>query len=387
MRPIFIFLLLSFTLSSQAQKVNIKKQLKFAAAQTRYMLEQIQTTTHSLEQVSPRTYENGKLKMVASRDWTSGFFPGELWLLYQATGDPQWKTEARKFTQQVEQEKMNTGTHDLGFMIYCSFGNAYKITHDDADKAVIVRAARSLATRFNPRTGVIRSWDHNKDKWTNPVIIDNMMNLELLFEATHLTGDSSFYKIAVSHANTTLKNHFRPDYSSYHVVDYDPEIGKVIKKTTAQGYSNESAWARGQAWGLYGYAMCYRYTHDPRYLEQAEHIAGFILNHPNLPKDKIPYWDFNDPAIPNAPRDASAAAITASALFELASESHNPFYKQTANEILYNLSHYYRSHLATHSGFLLLHSTGHKPAHSEIDVPIIYADYYYLETLLRAREQ
>ena len=196
-------------------------------------------------------------------------------------------------------------------MMYCSFGNGYRLTGDTTYRSVILQSAKSLSKRFNPVAGVIKSWDHNKAKWKFPVIIDNMMNLELLFEATKLTGDSSFYKIAISHADQTLKNHFRPDYSSWHVLDYDTQTGKVTQKLTAQGYSDESAWARGQAWALYGFTMCYRETQHPAYLDQAKAIAKFILNHKSIPADGIPYWDYNDPKIPAASRDASAAAITA----------------------------------------------------------------------------
>jgi uncharacterized protein YyaL (SSP411 family) len=235
--------------------------------------------------------------------------------------------------------------------------------------------------------GCIRSWDHNKDKWGYPVIIDNMLNLELLFEATKLTGDSSFYNIAVSHANTTMKNHFRSDFSSYHVVDYDTITGNVVKKNTHQGYSHESAWARGQAWALYGYTMCYRETKDLKYLRQAENIAGFILNHPNLPKDLVSYWDFNAPDIPNEPRDASAAAIIASALYELSGYSVNAkTYRDKAGKILRSLTDNYRAKPSEARGFILLHSTGSKPMNSEVDVPLNYADYYYLEAILRLKK-
>jgi uncharacterized protein YyaL (SSP411 family) len=212
-----------------------------------------------------------------------------------------------------------------------------------------------------------------------------MMNLELLFAATRLTGDSSFYRIAVSHANTTMKNHFRPDYSSYHVIDYDTLTGNVVKRNTHQGYSDESAWSRGQAWALYGYTMCFRETRDPRYLELAEKIAAYILTHPNLPRDLVPYWDFNAPAIPDEPRDASAAAIMASALYELSTFSSSGDYRKTADKILQNLTKDYRSEIGANKGFILLHSTGSKPANSEVDVPLNYADYYYVEALLRSR--
>jgi unsaturated chondroitin disaccharide hydrolase len=368
-----------------AQKVNVAKEFKYAEQQTTYMLEALKTADTSKGMVSPRTFENGKLKLVNSKDWTSGFFSGILWFLYDYTKDEKWLKQARVFTAKIANEQYNKTTHDLGFMIYCSFGNGYKLTKDENYKKVIIQAAKSLSTRFNAKAGVIRSWDHNKDKWKYPVIIDNMMNLELLFEATKLTGDSSFYKIAVSHANHTMINHFRPNFSSYHVVDYDPETGEVIQKNTAQGYSDASAWARGQAWGLYGYTMCYRETGDKRYLVQAQNIAKFIFNNPTLPKDLIPYWDYDDPAIPNTQRDASAAAITASALYELATYSKGNDYKEKANTILSNLSELYKAPLNSNGDFILLHSTGHKPAKSEIDVPINYADYYYLEALLRSK--
>jgi len=378
-------MLYGVTSSAFAQKVNVQQQFNYAEQQTNYMLDELKTTDTTGGLVSPRTYENGKFKLVNSKDWTSGFFAGILWFYYDYTKDTQWLKQAQIYTAKLTAEQYNKSTHDLGFMIYCSFGNGYRITGDTSYRKVIIQAAKSLSTRFNAKAGVIRSWDHNKDKWTYPVIIDNMMNLELLFEATRLTGDSSFYKIAVSHANHTMINHYRPDFSSYHVVDYDPVTGNVIQKNTAQGYSDESAWARGQAWGLYGYTMCYRETHDKRYLILAQNIARFIFNNPNLPKDLIPYWDYNDPAIPNTQRDVSAAAITASALYELSIYSNNKDYREKANTILANLDKLYKAPLNSNGDFILLHSVGHKPAKSEIDVPIIYADYYYIEALLRSK--
>ncbi|MFI5453332.1 glycoside hydrolase family 88 protein [Pedobacter sp. UC225_61] len=369
-----------------AQEVNVKKAFQHAAAQTKLLLQEVEKSAdpNKPELISPRTLDNGKLKLVATRDWTSGFFPGVLWYLEEYYKTDQWKAAAQKFTTYMEKEKTNGTTHDMGFKVFCSVGNAFRLTGNAHDKEVIIEAAKTLATRFNPKTGVILSWDHSRDKWVNPVIIDNMMNLELLFEATKLTGDSSFYKIAVSHANTTMKNHFREDFSSYHVVDYDPKTGEILKKTTHQGYSNSSAWARGQAWGLYGYTMCYRYTKNPVYLKQAENIAKFIFNNPNMPKDLVPYWDFNAPQIPNEPRDASAAAVIASGLYELSkySKQGGDYYKK-ANQILNSLSTTYIAPVGTAKGFILLHSTGSKPSNSEVDVPLNYADYYYLEALLR----
>ncbi len=373
---------------SFAQKPNIRKAFDHAAKQTSIMLLEIEKAknVNKPELISPRTLDNGNLKIVASRDWTSGFFPGSLWYLSEYTGSKEWQEQAKKFTTEIEKEKTNGGTHDMGFKIYCSVGNAYRLTHDPHYKEVIIESAKTLATRFNPKTGVIRSWDHSGDKWVNPVIIDNMMNLELLFAATRLTGDSTFYKIAVSHANTTMKNHFRPDYSSYHVLDYDPETGAVLKKNTHQGYFDESAWARGQAWGLYGYAMCYRETKDPRYLKQSENIANFMLNHKNMPKDLVPYSDFDAPNIPNESRDASAAAVMASGLYELSTYSKKGrSFRKSADKAMHSLSTKYIAPLGEAKGFILLHSTGAAPSKSEVDVPLSYADYYYLEALLRKK--
>ncbi|MEH3112371.1 glycoside hydrolase family 88 protein [Pedobacter terrae] len=372
----------------RSQQVDVAKAFSAAAKQTDILIKNVDSARKIKPNlVSPRTVENGEFKMVGSKDWTSGFFPAELWYFYQYTKDQKWLELAKKYTEDIKQEQFNKGTHDLGFMIYCPFGNGYRLTGDLAYKAVIIQAAKSLSTRFNATAGVIKSWDHNGDKWKYPVIIDNMMNLELLFESTKLTGDSSFYQIAVKHANTTLKKHFRPDFSSYHVIDYDTLTGRVLQKVTAQGYANESAWARGQAWALYGYTMCYRETKTKSYLAQADGIAGFILNNKITPADGIPYWDYDDPKIPEASRDASAAAITASALYELAKYSTNSKkYKAAANKILNALKTKYVSKIGSNYGFILEHSTGHRPAKSEIDVPINYADYYYLEALLRSEK-
>nr|WP_315424021.1 glycoside hydrolase family 88 protein [uncultured Pedobacter sp.] len=371
----------------KAQKIDVKKAFASAAKQTEVLIRNVDSARKvKPDLVSPRTVENGAFKMVVSKDWTSGFFPAELWYFYQYTNDRKWLGLAKKYTEDIKKEQFNTGTHDLGFMIYCPVGNGYRLTNDPAYKAVIIQAAKSLSTRFNVKAGVIKSWDHNGDKWKYPVIIDNMMNLELLFETTKLTGDSSFYKIAVTHANTTMKNHFRPDFSSYHVIDYDTLTGNVRQKLTAQGYANESAWARGQAWALYGYTMCYRETKNKAYLAQADGVADFILNSKITPADGIPYWDYNDPEIPDVSRDASAASITASALYELAKYSINgKKYKAAADKILNSLIIKYTSKIGANYGFILEHSTGHRPAKSEIDVPINYADYYYLEALLRSK--
>jgi hypothetical protein len=338
----------------------------------------------------PKTYhpDIGQLETSASDWWCSGFYPGTLMNLYTQTKDEALLKEAERMLVLLEKEKNNKNTHDLGFMMYCSFGNANRIAPKGEYKEILLSSAKSLSTRFNPKVGCIKSWDSKPSDFI--VIIDNMMNLELLFWATKQTSDSSFYNIAVTHARTTMKNHFRSDYSSYHVLNYDPETGAVREKKTAQGYSNESAWARGQAWGLYGFTVMYRETKDKKYLEQANHIAQFLINHPNLPSDKIPYWDFNSPGIPNELRDASAAAIMCSALLELCKYSERKWSKEyfkVAETIIRNLSSaHYKASPGTNGGFILKHGVGHMPAKTEIDVPLTYADYYFIEAMIRYKE-
>ncbi|MBD8387173.1 alginate lyase family protein [Dysgonomonas sp. BGC7] len=369
----------------------IKEIFSFAGIQFDYAFTCIAEAMKEAQKknlVSPRSIDkNGHLRMVNPRDWCSGFFPGSLWFMYEYTKDEKWKERANKHSMLIENEKFDRTSHDVGFKIFNSFGNGYRLTGSPEYKDVIVQAAKTLSLRFNKKIGSIRSWDFNQKEWQYPVIIDNMMNLELLFETTKMTGDSSFYQIADAHAMTTLKNHFREDYSSFHVVDYDSISGLPRLKQTHQGYADQSAWARGQAWAIYGFTMSYRYTRRTEYLQLAENITNFIFSHPNLPKDLIPYWDFNDPSIPNAPRDASTACIIASALYELSkySETNSNKYKRWGDTIINNLISHYKSDPKTMYGFLLLHSTGHHPGGDEIDVPISYADYYFLEALLRRK--
>lgn len=326
-----------------------------------------------------------------SGDWTLGFFPGSLWYLYNLTGDEKWKPLAKKYTEALKRQQYITSHHDIGFIIGCSYLNGMRMGQE-AYGAVVVQAAKSLSTRFRSGIGVIQSWNthtgwQSQKGWKCPVIIDNMMNLEILFEATALSGDSTFYNIAVSHADMTLKNHFRMNGSSYHVVDYDIETGIVRSRCTAQGYSDDSAWARGQAWSIYGYTMCYRYTHQLKYLEQAEAVYEFVCTHPNLPEDWVPYWDFDTVNIPHEFRDVSAAAIMAAALYELSTYSDKAEYKEVADKIMCSLSSSnYRSKIGENHNFLLMHSVGSYPHGNEIDVPLIYADYYFLEALKRKRD-
>lgn len=369
----------------------VPEMFSFAAFQFEYALKCVDKALAERvrnDQVTPRTInKDGSLKLVGPRDWCSGFFPGSLWFMYRFTGKTKWKQQARRFSELIETEQFDETSHDVGFKMYNSFGQGFELTGDPYYKDVVIQSAKTLIKRFNKKIGSIRSWDWNASVWQYPVIIDNMMNLELLFETARLTGDSTFYNIAVTHADTTLKNHFRSDFSSFHVVDYDTITGNVRHKQTFQGYSDPSAWARGQAWALYGFTMSYRYTGRPDYLNQAEGIADFIFSHPNLPSDLIPYWDFDDPKIPDVPRDVSAACITVSALYELStySSQNKDEYINKGDQILINLAKNYRAKRGTNQGFLLLHSTGHLPGNSEIDVPINYADYYFLEALIRRK--
>jgi len=361
----------------------ISEQFEFAAGQYKVLGKNITPGQ------TPQSFANGKPVNREIRWWCSGFYAGGLWYIYEQTNDRKIKEEAEKALEVIEPNKTFTGNHDLGFMMYCSFGNAYRLTQKPEYKAVIERSAASLSTRYRPNLKVIQSWDANK-YWKCPVIIDNMMNLEMLNWVSDNGGDTKYKEIARAHANTTLKNHFRPDFSSYHVVDYNTETGGINRKATWQGASDCSSWSRGQAWALYGYTLMYRSTKKAAYLKQAKGIAHFILNHPNLPADKIPYWDFDAQGIPFAQRDVSAAAVLASGLLELAQYSgtkEKSEFKLAAETMIRSLSSpQYRSKPGENGGFLLMHSTGAYPLNSEIDVPLIYADYYYLEAMARYKQ-
>lgn len=363
----------------------IKKNMELAARQYKFMASL--TPADSM----PRSYDAAKNKLITSntRWWTSGFFPASLWYIYAYTKDTAIRSEAERRLALEEKEKYLTAHHDVGFMIFCSFGNAYKITHNPDYRDVCAIAAESLIKRYKPAIKAIQSW-HSLSDPRSPVIIDNMMNLELLNWVSDEWREPKYKAIAIDHANTTMRNHFRADNSSYHVVEYDPATGKVLEKRTAQGYSNESAWARGQAWGLYGYTMMYRFTTEPSYLEQARKIATFILNHPNLPSDGVPYWDFNAPINKNTLRDASAASIMASALLELAQYvegNEKTRYISMAEKILTTLSSKtYLAKYGQNGGFLLKHGVGNIPEKSEVDVPLTYGDYYFIEAMLRYKQ-
>jgi unsaturated chondroitin disaccharide hydrolase len=379
----------------QGQSSDLKLSKEFIQQNLNDAARQIKVLANEIpNEKFPKTFENNKEVFSSSSWWCSGFYPGTLWYLYEGTQDRGLLQKVEEKLPYLEKEKYNIGTHDLGFMLFCSFGNGLRLTGDSVKyKDVLVTGAASLASRFNETTKTIRSWDHKP--WHYPVIIDNMMNLEFLTQVSKMTGNKRYYDLAVIHAETTLRNHFRKDYSSYHVIDYDVNTGKVIAKKTHQGAFDESAWSRGQGWALYGYTMMYRETKKKEFLNQARHIAKYILNHPNLPQDLIPYWDFDKDKIDQSSkmyakkdlRDVSAAALYASALLELAQYTvgkESTLYLTKAETMLTNLSKApYKAEYGKNGGYLLKHSVGALPLNSEIDVPLTYADYYYVEALIR----
>lgn len=366
---------------------DIDEQIRYCEGQATKTLKLVPNDSSSLPRnIAPDSRE---WRFTSYKDWTSGFWPGTLWYLYEGTENPEWETQADKFSRYLTPLSVSPAhDHDLGFQVFNSFGNGYRLTGNPEYKDIILKTADTLATLFNPNVGTILSWPRDVPNMEWPqhnTIMDNMINLELLFWASKNGGTKSLYDLAVSHADVTMANHFRPDYTSYHVVVYDRETGVPIKKVTHQGYADDSMWARGQGWAIYGYTMVYRETADKKYLDFVQKAADVFLE--RLPDDLIPYWDFNAPNIPDEPRDASAAALVASALLELSTYVEDAqkakHYVETAENMLIELTENYQS--GDENSAFLLHSTGHKPAGSEIDYSINYADYYYIEALLRLK--
>ena len=387
----FLFVVFVFLLTLRANSQNsfsADKQMEYSITQIK---KTIKADTISTEKNIPRSIASGSKdwRYVDYKDWTSGFWPGVLWYGYEYSHDKKLEVEADKFSEELKPLAFNpVYDHDLGFQMNCSFGNGYRLTKDNAYKNILLAAADTLATLFNPKVGTILSWPREvKGFGAHNTIMDNIMNLELLFWASKNGGSKRLYDIAVSHANKTMQNQFRADYSCYHVVLYDSITGKVIKRITHQGFADNSMWARGQSWAIYGYTMCYRETRNPKYLDFAQKVASIYIK--RLPDDLIPYWDFDDTSIPNTPKDVSAAAVTASALLELSGYVKDTdkasFYKDKAVAMLKAISA--EKNLSRNvNNAILLHSTGHKPHNSEVDASIIYADYYYMEALLRLRK-
>ncbi len=361
------------------QSINVGKDLVELGIQ----LDRDTTTFSDAMKAQPAKEDIGKMVACGIYSWVSGFFPGSLWYAYELSGDEELKPLAISYTNLLAPVQDYTKSHDVGFMIGCSYGNALRLSQDDSIKTVIINTAESLITRFDPTIGCIRSWEFGD--WNYPVIIDNMMNLELLFRASELSGDTKYRDIAITHANTTMENHFRPDWTSYHVVSYNDD-GTVECRQTHQGKSDDSAWARGQAWGLYGYTMCYRKTGNAQYLALARNIADMIMSNV-LTDDAVPLWDYSAPDLQRTPRDASAGAITSSAMLELSTmvdPDQSGKYFAYGERILESLSSpRYLAKPGENMGFVLKHSVGDLPHGNQIDTPLNYADYYYLEALKR----
>ena len=366
----------------------VEKSIDYCATKTKATIVSLNGFDKSPRTI-PATEKHWNAK--SGGGWTAGFWPGILWYVYEGTGDISMKLAAEKFTEKIEPVVYETVKgHDLGFIFYCSYGNGYRLTGNQAYKKILLTAADSLTHLYNKKVGTILSWPvqvKNKVYAPHNTIIDNMMNLELLFFAGKNATNSRYNAIAISHANVTQKNQIRSDATIYHVVVYDDKTGEVIRKCTHQGYADNSVWSRGQAWAIYGYAMCYRETGNVQYLKTAKDLLGAYLK--RLPTDGVPFWDFDDPAIPAAPKDASAAAVVASALLEMSTQnvsvSEKKQYRSLAEKMLWTLSSPAYLSNDTNDAFLL-HSTGSKPKNVEVDIPIIYADYYYIEALVRLKK-
>ncbi|WP_339839175.1 glycoside hydrolase family 88 protein [uncultured Maribacter sp.] len=381
---LFAVALTNCTDNKEESTVNIEKILSQNVEKTKETLKEL-TPDQGFARNIPKEQTNWEL--VGVKDWCSGFWPGVIWYGYEASGDEQLRLQAEKFTEPLKGIAYSPAeNHDIGFMLYTSFGNGYRLTKNEEYKNVLLAAADTLATLYNPKVGSILSWP-SQTQFRHNTIIDNMMNLELLFWAAKNGGKKELYDIAESHALVTMKYLVRKDSAIYHVGSFDETTGEFLKGQTHQGYADESMWARGQAWGIYGFSVAYRETHRKEFLDTAIKVSEHYLN--RLPEDGIPYWDFDDVNIPNVPKDASAAAIAACGLLELskyvASEEQSKKYMKAARRMINLLSEapYYSGDT---NQALLLHSTGHLPHESEIDIPIIYADYYYMEALLRLQK-
>ncbi len=375
------------TVKKPSESINTSKLLKYCETKTISTMNDL----HSADSLPRNILQNqNRWNKVNIHDWCSGFWPGILWQAYEVSGDTAILAKARKFTEPLRGVlSVPVDNHDLGFMLYCSFGNGYRLTKDQSYHDFLLTAADSLATLFNPKVGTILSWPGMRAKmnWPHNTIVDNMINLELLFWASKNGARRELYDMAVKHAETCMTTLVRPDFTTYHVAVFDTIDGHFIKGVTHQGYADNSMWARGQAWTIYGYTMCFRETGDLRFLNMAEKLANKFIE--RLPEDGIPYWDFDDPAIPNSPKDASAAAVAASGMLELSTFAKDPSlqtkYRNAAVNLLAKLSTSNYLSEDKNQAFLM-HSTGHKPNGTEIDASIIYTDYYYLEALLRLKK-
>lgn len=389
-------LILVFFLMLACNSIKIEKSLK--SVSTFNLDKLLQSSVYKIKEVAkglkdfdsfPRNIDKNEKNwnFVGVKNWCSGFYPGVLWYAYEFSGDKSIEKLAQRFTEPLKTIAYSSASnHDIGFMVYCSYGNGYRLTGNEEYKTVLLSAADTLATLYNPKVGTILSWPSLMHKFNYNTIIDNMMNLELLFWASKNGGSKKLYDIAKSHATETMKHLVRKDDAVYHVGSFDEESGEFLGGYTHQGYSDESMWARGQGWGIYGFSVAYRETGEQDFLDTAIKLSNHYIK--RLPQDGIPYWDFDDPKIPSAPRDASAAAVVACGMLELSQlvkdEKLKERYFNAATSYLETLST--SKYLSGNTNqALLLHSTGHYPKNSEIDVPIVYADYYYMEGLIRLK--
>ena len=421
-RIIALVTLAALSIQCARQTDIIQDNIQYAEKQLAYL---IQASEEGDTLRIPSTFKAGQIEFVPTDDWVSGFFAGTLWYMYELTGNEYYAEQAQKHTEILHEIQFLKWHHDVGFMVYDSYGNGYRLKNIEGYDTVLVNTAKSLATRFRPAAGILQSWNTDNPAqwqahrgWDCPVIIDNMMNLELLFKVSEMTGDDTYRNIAISHADKTLENHYRDDFSTYHVVDYNDETGEVRGHYTAQGIADGSRWARGQGWSIYGFTVAYRFTGDEKYLQRAKDVANYLLvEEDNMPEDLVPLWDFDiveysenlpqdeflypnlkDKDLPKKYteiRDVSTAAIVASALYELYWQTKDEFYKEKADRMIESLSaEPYRAELGTNGGFMLKHSVGSlphsllnieagRPNDHNIDVPLNYADYYFLEALIR----
>ena len=381
---------------SEKNSVNdADEALSYCSSQVERALETLKDSTGNYDfSMEPRNIQEGdtawNCRKACAEEWCSGFWPGILWMDYTYTKDEQVRYAAEGYTGVLSfLGSQPAFDHDLGFLVINSFLKGYEATGNEKYKSISLSAADTLATLYNDKVGTILSWPrHVKDYGGHNTIMDNMINLELLFWAAENGGAKRLHDIAVSHADTTMRYHFQPDGSCYHVAVYDTLDGHFIHGVTHQGLSDSSMWSRGQSWAIYGYTTVYRYTREQRFLDHAQKVTDIYLKRlRETSNDWIPIWDMDDPRGEQAPKDASAACIVASALLELSQYVDAPKgkeYRIAAESMLHDLSSdTYQSR--SHNVAFLMHSTGHHPAGSEIDASIIYADYYYIEALLRLR--
>jgi len=366
-------------------KDSIVNYLNYAVNQYELNVANFTDTTKFLRGYVPLS---SSYRIVIASDWTSGFYPGIFWHLYDYTGNEYWRKKAITYTNAIHGQQNTKGDHDIGFIILGSYGNAYKYTHKDSFATVINTAAQKFSLIYSPLVQCTRSWFHNPSRTPlefkpaqYPVIIDNMMNLELFLLSNNIKANNSYYNIAKSHANTTIINHIRPDSSTYHVVDYNPTTGEVRWSGTQQGYDHTSTWSRGQAWAIYGYTMMYKYTLDSLYLKNAQKLSQHFIN--NIPADTIVHYDFKLPdSLIIKPKDVSANSIVASAFIELFKITFDSLYLRKAEDMIHAMSKPdYRAALNTNGRFLLKHFTG--GLNYQVDEASNFADYYYLEALVR----